>query len=149
MIMWRVTAVYSHHVKYPTVTWRSKWKIKDNKIQHPWQRWQRMLSRILSHLQVARRIKPQGNVQCGVLGASLCCQPMWWWRIGWWNRKAVHRCKKGCQAEVWEGGLGGKGREAWVQGRSQAWDVIGIQQTQNHSVCYWWPAVVSVPCQSE
>ena len=37
MITWRVTTVCSHHVKYPTVTWRSKQKIKDNKIQRPWQ----------------------------------------------------------------------------------------------------------------
>ena len=36
MITWWVTTVFSHHVKYPTVTWRSKWKIKDNKIQRPW-----------------------------------------------------------------------------------------------------------------
>ena len=36
MIMWRVTTVYSHHVKYPTDTWRLKQKIKDNKIQRPW-----------------------------------------------------------------------------------------------------------------
>ena len=36
IITWWVTTVYSHHVKYPTVTWRSKQKIKDNKIQRPW-----------------------------------------------------------------------------------------------------------------
>ena len=36
MITWWVTTVYSHHVKYPTVTWRSKQKIKDDKIQRPW-----------------------------------------------------------------------------------------------------------------
>ena len=37
MITWWVTTVYSHHVKYPTVTWHSKKKIKGNKIQCPWQ----------------------------------------------------------------------------------------------------------------
>ena len=36
MITWWVTTVYSYHVKYPTVTWRSKWKIKGNNIQRPW-----------------------------------------------------------------------------------------------------------------
>ena len=38
MITWHVMTVCSHHVKYPTVTWRLKWKIKDNKIQRPWQK---------------------------------------------------------------------------------------------------------------
>ena len=36
MITWWVTTVYSHHVKYLTVTWRSKKKIKGNIIQRLW-----------------------------------------------------------------------------------------------------------------
>ena len=66
--MWLVTTVCSHHVKYPTVTWRSKWKIKGNKIQRLWQ--QGSVSASGNAPSVAATVSVGDGMSCGIWSSS-------------------------------------------------------------------------------